>query len=274
MRLRNNQLTGKISFSMKDLIDNNDFRFSQQSKNFCVISKFCPWYSLCGLQRQPYFLHAQQNFVREKCQSLMSFTKPSAIRSSKGGEFKITAFLTQLLHSPGLPPFPLYSGLIPKGTNSSQWSDWSWEHQREQNSPKPQPWAALFRSGVCVKWFWDSSCTISQWALPWYFPTHSQENPSNFMCCCVWAKQGNEKDKNLRQLAFQRKTERTAQSGMKNWQVPKRRLLLPTQMKTKTQKHKNVKNSRGDSRKWKELHSELQLRILIQILDRPKALRS
>lgn len=157
----------------------------------------------------------------------MFFTKSSAIWSSKGGEFKIPAFLTQLLCSPGLPPFPLYPGLIPRGTNTSQWSGWSCEHQREQNSLKLSH-VHLSSHQVCL--------SMILRLLLHHFPVHSALVLSHvfpggwasFMCCCVWAKQGNEKDKNLRTLDFQGKTERTAHSGMKNWQVPKRRSLLPT----------------------------------------------
>lgn len=199
------------------------FRFSQQWKNLVSSLNSAPGIPLVDYKSSSM----PSRTLLEKNAKAWYSPKKSAIWSSKREEFKIPAFLTQLLCFPGLPSFSLYPGLIPRGTNTSQQSGWSCEHQGEQNPPKT---TALFRSGVCVKHFWDSSCTIPQWSVhsALVFSHIFPGDWASFMCCCVWAKQGNEKDKNLRQLAFHGKTERTAHSGMKNWQVPKRRLLLPT----------------------------------------------
>lgn len=154
---------------------------------------------------------------------------------SKGGELKIPASPSQLFlpYSPSLPSFHSHPGLTSRGPNTSQLSSWSCEDQKKQNSLQPQSYAALFSSGAWVKWFWDFFlhdfsviCTFSLGGWECYFPTYT-EDLACFMCC-VWAKQVNEKDKNLRWLAFRAKTESAAHSGMKNWQVPKRRFLPPT----------------------------------------------
>lgn len=135
MRLENNQLTGKISFSMKDLIDNNDFRFFQQSKIFVSSVNFAPGIPFVDYKSSTTFSMPSRTLL-EKNVKVWYSTKFSAIWSSKGGEFKIPAFLTLSLSFPGLPSCPLHPGLIPRGTNTSQQSGWSCEHQGEQNPPK------------------------------------------------------------------------------------------------------------------------------------------
>lgn len=153
---------------------------------------------------------------------------------SKGGELQIPASPNQLLLScsPSLPSFQSHPGLISRGTNT-QPSTWSCEHQKKQNSLQQRLYAVLFRSGAWAKRFWDLFlhhfsviCTFCLGRWECYFPMCIEDLA--WFTRCVWAKQGNEKDKNLRDLAFQTKTESTAHSGMKNWQVPKRRFLLPT----------------------------------------------
>lgn len=74
-------------------------------------------------------------------------------------------------------------------------------------------------------------------------------------------------------LAFQAKTESTAHSGMKNWQDPKKKVLIPTQ-------RKNLNNSTDRERAGgtvgsdRRPHSKLHLRILLKILGRPKVFGS
>lgn len=45
------------------------------------------------------------------------------------------------------------------------------------------------------------------------------------MCCCVRAKQGNEKDKNLRQLAFHGKTEKNSSFGHEELPSTKKKVV-------------------------------------------------
>lgn len=120
---------------MKDFTDNNDFRFSQQSKNFVSSLNFAPGTPFVDYKSSPTFSMPSRTLLEKNTKVWYSSTKSSAMWSSKGGEFKIPASLTQLLYFPGLPPFPWYPGLIPRGTNTSQQSGWSCEHQ-ESRTPK------------------------------------------------------------------------------------------------------------------------------------------
>lgn len=65
MRFKNNQLTGKISFSMKDLTDNNDFRFSQQSKNFVSSLNFAPGIPFVDYKSSPNFSMPSRTLIEK-----------------------------------------------------------------------------------------------------------------------------------------------------------------------------------------------------------------
>lgn len=65
MRFKNNQLTEKISFSMKDLTDNNDFRFSQQSKNFVSSLNFAPGIPFVDYKSSPNFSMPSRTLIEK-----------------------------------------------------------------------------------------------------------------------------------------------------------------------------------------------------------------
>lgn len=65
MRFKNNQLTGKISFSTKDLIDNNDFRSSQQSNNFVSSLNFAPGIPFVDYKSSPTFSTPSRTLIKK-----------------------------------------------------------------------------------------------------------------------------------------------------------------------------------------------------------------
>lgn len=176
MRLENNQLTGKISFSMKDFIDNNDFRFSQQSKNFVSSLNFAPGIPFGDYKSSTTFSMPSRTLLEKNAKVWYSSPKFSAIWSSKGGEFNIPAFLTQSPCFPGLPSCSLYPGLFPRGTNTSQQ-----ERLKLWTPGRAEPLKSHVQLSSEQVYVLNDSETLPApfpsdlYILPWYFPTYSQE---------------------------------------------------------------------------------------------------
>lgn len=146
------------------------FRFSQQWKNSVSSLNSAPGIPLVDYKSSSM----PSRTLLEKNAKAWYSPKKSAIWSSKRGEFKIPAFLTQFLCFPRSTILLFVPWAYSKGHKhfSAEWLK-LWTPERAE-PPKPQ----LSSDQVCVL---NTSETLPApfpsdlCILPWYFPTYSQE---------------------------------------------------------------------------------------------------